>query len=495
MSDIVLEMREINKTFPGVWALKNVSIKVRRGDVHAIVGENGAGKSTLMKVLNGVYQADSGKIIIDGEEVKIENIIKAQELGISLIFQENNLLPKLTVAENFYTGQLLRNKAGIVNWPLMRKNVREIFDKLGYTINPNTEVGLLSAADKQMVEVARAVSKNAKIIVMDEPTSSLTSAETEKLFEIIRELKSQGVTIIYISHKMEEIFTIADTVSVQRDGEIIDTRPIGELTRDSIVEMMVGRSVDAEFPKRESKIGEVVLETKGLCRKHLIYDVDMQLHKGEILGFAGLVGAGRTEFAEVIFGEGKLSDGEIYLHGKPVKIKSPAQAIKNSIGMLTEERKETGLALNATVKTNTVITRLDKVSGAFGFVSGAKEKAVSEKYRTDLRIKTPSINQTVYNLSGGNQQKIVVAKWLFSDADILIFDEPTRGIDVGAKYEIYNIMNELVAQGKSIIFISSEIPELLGMSDRIIVMHEGHKKGELRKEEFSPENIMKLAVS
>lgn len=496
MGETALEMKNITKTFPGVKALDSVCFKVRKGEIHAIVGENGAGKSTLMKVLNGVYQADSGQIFLNGQEVKIRNINEAQELGISLIFQENNLIPQLSVAENFFLGQLPKTKIGLIDWKRMENEARSIFTQLNYEIDPKEMVVNLSAADKQMVEVARAISKNAKIIIMDEPTSSLTDVEIENLFAIIRNLKKNGTTIIFISHKMEEIFAIADSVSVQRDGQMIHTAPISELTADRIVELMVGRSVDTEFPARKSEIGDVVLEARNLCRKNLIYDVSFSLHKGEILGFAGLVGAGRTELAETIFGEGRLSSGEIFLHGKKVSIRNTSQAIKASIGMLTEERKETGLALGATVRNNIIISKLKKVCLGGGlWISRRKANEAAGRYVEELRIKTPSIHQTAYNLSGGNQQKIAIAKWLFSDADILIFDEPTRGIDVGAKHEIYNIMNRLAGEGKSIIFISSELPELMGMSDRIVVMHEGHKKGELSKDEFSSEGIMKLAVS
>ena len=496
MGETALEMKNITKTFPGVKALDSVCFKVRKGEIHAIVGENGAGKSTLMKVLNGVYQADSGQIFLNGQEVKIRNINEAQDLGISLIFQENNLIPQLSVAENFFLGQLPKTKIGLIDWKRMENEARSIFTQLNYEIDPKEMVVNLSAADKQMVEVARAISKNAKIIIMDEPTSSLTDVEIENLFAIIRNLKKNGTTIIFISHKMEEIFAIADSVSVQRDGQMIHTAPISELTADRIVELMVGRSVDTEFPARKSEIGDVVLEARNLCRKNLIYNVSFSLHKGEILGFAGLVGAGRTELAETIFGEGRLSSGEIFLHGKKVSIRNTSQAIKASIGMLTEERKETGLALGATVRNNIIISKLKKVCLGGGlWISRRKANEAAGRYVEELRIKTPSIHQTAYNLSGGNQQKIAIAKWLFSDADILIFDEPTRGIDVGAKHEIYNIMNRLAGEGKSIIFISSELPELMGMSDRIVVMHEGHKKGELSKDEFSSEGIMKLAVS
>lgn len=350
MSEIALEMRNITKTFPGVKALNRVCFQVKKGEVHAIVGENGAGKSTLMKVLNGVYQADEGQIFLEGKEVKIENINKAQELGISLIFQETNLIPQLSVAENFFLGKLPKTKAGFVDWKFMEGQVASIFSQLHYEIMPKEIVVNLSAADKQMVEIARAISRKAKVIIMDEPTSSLTDVEIENLFSIMNDLKKNGTTIIFISHKMEEIFAIADTVSIQRDGEMIHTAPIAGLTSDNIVEWMVGRSVDTEFPKRQSKIGEVVLEAKNVCRKNLIHNVDFALHKGEILGFAGLVGAGRTELAETIFGEGKLSGGEIYLKGKKVMIRNTTQAIGHSIGMVTEERKETGLALDASVK-------------------------------------------------------------------------------------------------------------------------------------------------
>lgn len=494
MSEYALEMVNISKSFPGVQALVNVCLKVRKGHVHAIVGENGAGKSTLMKVLNGVYHAEFGEIYLEGKKVNISDIRMAQELGLSLIFQETNLIPQLTVAENFFLGNLRRNRFGLVDWKAMENIVKGVFASLDYNINPTQIIRDLCAADKQMVEIAKAISQNAKIIVMDEPTSSLTSVEIKKLFSIINNLKRQGVTIIFISHKMDEIFEIADMVTVQRDGHIITTESIGVLTPDRIIELMVGRSVNTEFPKREVVLGEVVLETQQVCRKNVIYDVNLQLHKGEILGLAGLVGAGRTELAEVLFGAAKKSSGKIILKGKEIHFKTTRQATRASIGMLTEERKETGLALTASVKSNIVISKLKKICNIGFWLNKNKEKAAADKYVKELNIRTPSINQIVMNLSGGNQQKVVLSKWLFSDSDILIMDEPTRGIDVGAKYEIYCLMNKLVEQGKSIIFISSELMELLGICDRIIVLHQGHKKGELMRNEFSSEAVMKLAI-
>ncbi|MCI6464078.1 MAG: sugar ABC transporter ATP-binding protein [Faecalicatena sp.] len=495
MCEFALEMLGITKEFPGVKALNNVTLRVKKGTIHAIVGENGAGKSTLMKVLNGVYQAESGEILIAGKKVSITDINKAQNLGISLIFQETNMIPQLSVTENFFLGHVKCKKGGVVDWQGMQEAVKKVFDELGYTINPRCLVSEISAAEKQMVEIARAISKNADIIVMDEPTSSLTSDETERLLDIVRKLKTQGKTIIYISHKLEEIFAISDMISVQRDGEIIDTKPASEMTTEEVIEKMVGRSVQTEYPVRNTTPGEVILKVESVSRKKLVQDVSLELHKGEVLGLAGLVGAGRTEFAETIFGAAKMTEGTILIHGKAVKIRNTKAATRASIGMLTEDRKETGLALKASIKHNIVISNLKGICSAGFWTNSKKENDAAKKYIGQLKIQTPSVNQTAVNLSGGNQQKVIIAKWLFSDVDILIMDEPTRGIDVGAKYEIYCLINELVAQGKSIILISSELPELIGMSDRVIIMHEGRQKGELSKAEMTPEAIMRLAVS
>lgn len=495
MSDYILEMENIDKSFPGVKALDNVSFSVKRGEVHALIGENGAGKSTLMKVLNGVYKADRGELYIDSKKVELKSINHAQSLGLALIFQEINLVQTLSVAENIFLGKLKKGGNGLVDWKKIISDSKEILHRMDFDLNVMKLVRDISVAEKQMVEIARALSADAKVIVMDEPTSSLTKVEVEKLFNLIQILKRNGVTIVYISHKLDEIFRICDTVTILRDGKVIDTKPVTDITKNEIIEKMVGRSVDMEFPKRSVKPGEVVFEAKNIKRKKLLFGIDLTLRKGEVLGIAGLVGSGRTEFAEAIFGAEKIEDGEIFINGKKVLIHSTKDAKANSIGMITEERKETGLVLDFSVARNLTITNLKKVSGAFFSIVRKKENKVAKEYVQKLNIKTPSINQKVVNLSGGNQQKVVIAKWLFSDADILILDEPTRGIDVGAKYEIYLLINQLAEKGKSIIMISSELPEVLGMSDRIIVMHNGVIKGELTGSDINAEAVMRLAVN
>lgn len=491
MEEYILEMRGITKTFPGVVALGNVSLGVRKGEVHALIGENGAGKSTLMKILNGIYQANSGEIYLKGEKVAISGVKDAQEKGISIISQEFNLINTLSIAENIFLGRF--SGSNIVNWKTMNKEAQNLLNKLGFSFNVKTIVGKLGAAEKQLVEIAKALSFNARIIVMDEPTSSLTKNEEEMLFKIIGRLREDGITTIYISHKLEEIFRICDTVTILRDGKVIDVNRVSAITRDEIIEKMVGRTIDMNFPKRSTVPGEPVLSVKNLVRNKLLHNISFDLHKGEILGIAGLVGSGRTELAESLFGAAHINGGTIIVNGKKVALHSTHDGKENSIGMLTEDRKETGLVLDFSVARNITITNLGAVISTF-ILDNKKEKAIAKKYIEKLNIKTPSTNQPIINLSGGNQQKVVLAKWLFSNVDILILDEPTRGIDVGAKYEIYCLMNELVAEGKSIIMISSELPEVLGMSDRILVMHEGHINGELRGDEMLAENVMKCAI-
>ena len=492
MESFILEMKGITKTFPGVVALNNVDLQVRRGTVHALIGENGAGKSTLMKVLNGVYPATSGEMYLDGEKLELSGVKDAQEKGISIIYQEFNLINTLSVAENIFLGRY--NGKGTIKWKELRKKAQELLSSLGFNFDVDKTVGSLSTAEKQLVEIAKALSLNAKIIVMDEPTSSLTEKEVDMFFPIIERLKNNGITVIYISHKLDEIYRVCDYVTIMRDGNITGNSKVEDITRDEIIEKMVGRSLDMEYPARTVVPSEeVFLEVNNLSRRNELKDISFKLHKGEILGIAGLVGAGRTELAEAVFGADPADNGEIKVNGKAVSIRSTLAGKKQSIGLVTEDRKETGLVLPMTVAQNITITALDKACNGI-LLNKNKEKEAADTYVDSLKIKTPSINQTVVNLSGGNQQKVALAKWLYTDSDILIMDEPTRGIDVGAKFDIYCLMNELTERGKSVIMISSELPEVLGMSDRILVMHGGQIKGELTGENMTAEKVMKLAI-
>ncbi|HHW00487.1 MAG TPA: sugar ABC transporter ATP-binding protein [Clostridiaceae bacterium] len=494
-NDIILEMKNICKSFPGVVALNNVSLSIKRGEVHALCGENGAGKSTLMKILYGIYRADSGEIWINGEKRNITSPVKAQENGLSIIFQEFNLVDTLSVAENIFLGRLKTTKSGKIDWKSIEKDAAELMLHIGCDIDPKTPVGSLSVSQKQMVEIAKALSYNAEIIVMDEPSATLTDREMENLYRIIQELKEKKITIIYISHKMDEIFKITDRVTVLRDGVVICTLDTCKTCREEIVSNMVGRCLGQEYPKRENYSGEKVLEVKNINRKGVLNDVSFCLHRGEVLGIAGLVGAGRTELVRAIFGADRISSGKVFVNGKEVRIKSPIDAIRNGIALLTEDRKQQGLILNNTVKENISITNLKDIV-KFGLLMNSKENNIAKEYVDRLSVKTSSINQKCINLSGGNQQKVVLAKWLYSNADILILDEPTRGIDVGAKQEIYHIINELVKMGKAVIMISSEIPEVLALSDRILVMHKGRITREFKNESrnVTPEQVMNCAI-
>ena len=493
MSEYILEMRNIRKTFPGVVALDDVSFKVKKGEIHALVGENGAGKSTLMKVLNGVHQADRGEILLDGEVVTIKGTTDAEKKGIGLVFQECNLINPLTVSENMFLNKLQQGKKGFIKWKELNKITQDFLDKFKFRFKATEKIEDLSASQKQMVEIAKVLYKKPRILVMDEPTSSLTVGETEHLFSIMNELKAEGITIIYISHKMDEIFSMCDTATVLRDGQVIETRATKDFTRDEIVERMVGRSVDVDYPRRNVELGEVVLKLDGVTREGIVENISFELRKGEILGLAGLVGSGRTEIAEAIFGAEHYEGGVIEVNGKKVVISSTADGKRNGIGLLTEDRKETGLILGYDLIRNISVTNLDKIKTG-PFLDSKKERAMTTELAQELGVKTPSMMQIARNLSGGNQQKVVFAKWLFSDVDILILDEPTRGIDVGAKYEIYLLMNKLVEAGKSIIMISSELPEVLGMCDRLVVLSGGEKAGELSREEASAEAVMRLAI-
>jgi ribose transport system ATP-binding protein len=493
LNDYILEMHNITKTFPGVIALNKVSFQVKRGQIHGLVGENGAGKSTLMKILDGVLSADTGEIIFNGERIQATSNRDVKQLGVGLVFQEFNLINTLSVAENIYLNRLKTNK-GIVAWKQINADTQNLLDSLDFNVRATDIVRNLSAAQKQLVEIAKILSYSVKLIVMDEPTSSLTSEEIEKLFKIMLKLKDEGITFIYISHKLDEIIRICDTTTVIRDGQIVETRATADFTYDEIIERMVGRSVDIKYPGKNSKPGEVVLKVTGLSRRGFIEDVSFELRKGEVLGIAGLVGSGRTELAETIFGAERADQGEIEIYGKRAMIRTTSEGKKAGIGLLTEDRKETGLILTYDLTRNITVTNLKKIKNRL-VISSAKEKNLAKKYAEDLDVKTPSMSQLAMNLSGGNQQKVVFSKWLFSDVDILILDEPTRGIDVGAKYEIYLLINRLADEGKSIIIISSELPEVLGMSDRVIVMSGGRKMGELQRDEATPEAVMRLAIS
>lgn len=495
MGKPLLQMKGISKSFPGVNALTNVQLDLHYGEVLALVGENGAGKSTLMKILTGIYEKDEGEIIFEGKPITPKNTKEAQELGISIIHQELNLMQDLTVAQNIFIGRELTTG---FNFFLKEKELNEraskLFESLNINLNPETKISKLTVAKQQMVEIAKALSFNAKILIMDEPTAALTESEIETLFNIIRRLKENGVGIIYISHRMEELKVISERITVLRDGQYIDTLQTDKTDINEVVSLMVGRELFIESKKRQIQEDSVnKLEVKNLTN-HYVKDINFELKKGEILGFAGLVGAGRTEVARAIFGADPIQRGEIYIDGKKVTIKQPSDAVKAGIGYLSEDRKRFGLMVNMNVSENIFISSINKyLKGPF--VKESIIKKISEEYKEKLDIRTPSIFQKVNHLSGGNQQKIVIAKWLLRDSDILIFDEPTRGIDVGAKGEIYELLDQLAAEGKSIIMISSELPEILRMSHRIIVMCEGRITGELTSEEATQEKIMNYATT
>mgnify|MGYP006286638915 FL=1 len=496
MDNEILKLEGLSKYFPGVKALDGINFDLIEGEIHALIGENGAGKSTLIKVLTGAHQKTDGKIFYRGKEVKTLNPTKAKKLGISAIYQELTLFPELTVAENIFMGnEKVYNKSNLVKDKEMMAEVRKIFEKIKLDIRPEILVKNLSIAQQQMIEIARAISLDADILIMDEPTSSISNKETEILFEIIEDLKKQGVTIIYISHRLEEIFEISDRVTVLRNGKKIETLAINEIkNKDQLVNLMVGKEVTDLFPKKEVKIGETILEVKDLSYQNKFKEISFDLKKGEILGVGGLVGSQRTEVMETIFGLRKHDDGEIRLKGKKVKISNPQNAIDLGLGLISEDRKATGIIKTMSVKENITLPGLDLIDRKYSvLIDDKSEETVSNTLVDRLRVKTPSLSQKIDKLSGGNQQKAIIARWILLEPEILIMDEPTRGIDVGAKSEIYELMGELVAKGISIIMISSENPELLAMSDRIMVMREGSISGFLEGEEQTEENILKLA--
>lgn len=496
MSETFLQMKHITKRFPGVLALNDVQFSLRRGEVHALLGENGAGKSTLMKILSGVYQPDEGEIIFEDKPVSFSDPLSAQNVGITIILQEFNLFPELTVEENIFIGREFCKKN---RWRLDEKQQRqatiEILQKLNLAIKPDTLVADLTVAQQQMVEIAKAISVNARILIMDEPTAALTETEIESLFRVTRLLKEQGTGIVYISHRLEELALIADRATVMRDGQYISTVDYECVKISDLIAMMVGRDLGNIYPRREALQQRIpVLEVNGLTRKGVLNDINFTLYRGEILGFAGLMGAGRTELARAIFGADSIDSGTLKLNGKETVIKDISDAIQQGISYLTEDRKKEGLALNLSVERNIMLGNYPEYSDRFGNVDSRRCQQTSEEQVKALRIKTPNLEQAALNLSGGNQQKIIIARWVCKDTDILIFDEPTRGIDVGAKLEIYELMNRLVAKGKSIIMISSELPEVLGMCDRILVMRSGRITGELSAKEATQEKIMQYAT-
>lgn len=492
MSDYILEMQHITKTYPGVKALDDVSMRFRKGEVHAIVGENGAGKSTLIKVITGAITPDSGTILYKGVSYSHFTPQQAKKLGIGCIYQEFNNFPGLSVAENI----MVFNDASkygryYINYEKMRRDAKAVTDSIGVKIDPKKLVSELSVGMQQIVEIARAIAENVEFLIMDEPSAPLTNHEINRMIDIVAKLKQQGVTVIYISHRLDEVFRISDRVSVMMDGQYITTLETARTNHDELVRHMIGRTLTRVFPQRKTPIGEPVLEVRNLSGNG-VENISFTLNKGEILGFAGLLGCGRTETMQLIFGAAKKTGGEIRLHGVPVEIKSTAMALEKGIGLIPEDRKRHGGLLNQSIAWNTTLSSLKKISKGI-VIDKKREREIATHYKDKLAIKTPSLSQELKNLSGGNQQKVVVAKVLATNANIIIFDEPTRGIDVGAKQEMYRLIRELAEQGNSIIMISSEMEEVIGLSDRVLVLHEGHMAGELSREELSQEAILRLA--
>ena len=493
MQEVILRMQGIRKTFPGVVALDNVNLDVRSGTVHSLMGENGAGKSTLMKCLIGMYTPDEGTVELAGDIVRFKDTKDGLEHGISMIHQELSPVPEMMVAENIWLGREPRGRLGLLSPAAMFRKTRELFDEWKINIDPKARMKDLTVSKQQMVEIAKAISYDAKIIIMDEPTSAIPEREVAHLHGMIKRLTDFGVAIIYITHKMDEVFRISDDITVFRDGKHVGSYPAKELDRDKLIKLMVGRELTDLFPKEEAEIGDVVLSVQSLNRGSVVKDVSFELHRGEILGLAGLMGAGRTEVLETIFGIEKADSGEVVLNGKTLRIKQPADAIRAGMALLTEDRKLNGIMGVLSVRDNITAAALPRYSPR-GVLHVGEMRKDSEDQREKLRIKTPSLSQLIKNLSGGNQQKALISRWLLTVPDVLMIDEPTRGIDVGAKSEIHRLMSMLAQEGKAIIMVSSELPEVLGMSDRILVMHEGRISGELSREEANQESVMHLAT-
>ena len=489
-----LEMQNISKHFGGVKALTDVTLQIKPGEIHALVGENGAGKSTLMKILSGAYQKDAGKIFLNGEEVNIHNPKSAIDLGIAVIYQEFMLAPDLTVAENIFIDRLAEGRK-VINWRSLKKNAKEQLSKLGFDdIDPSTRVGELSVAYQQVVEICKCLTRNARILVLDEPTAVLTFTEIDKLFSIVRKLREEGVSVIYISHRLEEVFELCDSVTVLKDGGLVGQMATSEVDKSQLITKMVGRDLTQLFPQRNAEIGDVVLSVKNLKSPPVVQDVSLEVRAGEVLGLCGLVGAGRTEAMRVVFGIDKKESGSVFLFGEEVNFKHPKFAIESGLGMLPEDRKKQGLILEQSIEINATLASLKKVRNGIGIINYPKEKRSVEELLGSLATKYGAITDNVNSLSGGNQQKVALAKWLAADSRCIILDEPTRGVDVGAKIEIYKIINELAESGVAVVMVSSEMPEIIGMCDRALVLRLGRVVGEVSKDELTENNLIKLAM-
>ena len=495
MQELILEVEGVSKSFPGVKALDQVSFDLRRGEVHALVGENGAGKSTLMKILSGVYQADEGVILYRGKQVHFRNSTQARDAGIGIIYQELNLIPHLSVAANIFIGREPLTRLRTLDEKKMNADAISILGRLNLRIDPTITLNRLPISKQQMVEIAKSLSFDSEVLIMDEPTSALTESEIDELFTVIHTLRDRGVAIIYISHRLEELKHIVDRISIFRDGRFVSTDAYSAITMEEIVNRMVGRTLDNKFPARRNvPTGEKILEVRNIVRKGVLHDVSFDLYRGEILGFAGLMGAGRSELARAIFGADPIDSGVVIMNGKKLSVLSPAESIRAGIAYLSENRKQEGLAVRMLLAENVTMANMRGVSGGLGVISRRRELDASRRYVEELAIRTPSLLQVVNNLSGGNQQKVVVAKWLFCDSKILIFDEPTRGIDVGAKFAIYELIGRLAREGVGVIMISSELPEIMGMTDRVVVLHEGTLEATLVTKNTTQEEILNFAA-
>jgi rhamnose transport system ATP-binding protein len=489
----IVEFTAVSKHFGGVQALRGVDFRLFPGEVHALVGENGAGKSTLVKILAGIYRPDAGVVKVGGEALELRSPTQAQALGIAVVQQEPMLFPDLDVAENVFMGRHPRDRFGRVDWKRMYREVDQLLASMDVTLSSHTPVQGLSVAEQQLVEIAKALSIQARVLVLDEPTAALSSHEVAELFTIVKQLRERGVAILFVSHRLEEVFSIADRLTVFRDGTHIITAPVGEMNTEEIIRHMVGRELSNLYPKSEAEIGAVVLEVRQLTRPGVFADVSFQLSRGEILGFSGLVGAGRTEVARVLFGIDRAESGEIWLNGKQVRIRSPQQAMEYGIAYVPEDRHQQGLVMNFSIAANVTLAILQKVS-RLGLLDPRREQQIAGEYSSQLRIRSSGVEQVVSALSGGNQQKVVLSKWLATNPSVLILDEPTRGIDVGAKAEVHRIISELAARGLAIILISSELPEVLAMADRVLVLHEGHVTGTFTRSEATQERVMFAAT-